>query len=61
MEEKTLLKKVEELVSLSGEARLEGASATREIESKLVELGYKVTRDVCPVLLRNRLLIVKHQ
>lgn len=39
------------------EIRLEGDLATKEIETILVDLGYKVSRDVCPVLLRNRLKI----
>lgn len=59
--ENSILEKVERLILLSGEARLDGLEASREIESRLVELGYKVSRDVCPVLLRNRLLVSRQQ
>lgn len=59
MEENKVLEKVQNQVAMSGTASVEGESATREIESKLVELGYRVTRDVCPVLLRKRLLVTK--
>lgn len=37
--------------------RLEGEGATLAVENALLEVGYKVVRDVCPILLRQRLTV----
>lgn len=53
----SLLQRIEEQVSRDGQARLEGDMATKDVEAKLRDLGYKVVRDSCPILLRARLTV----
>lgn len=51
------LMKIMKKISEERELTLEGDLATEEMEKRLTDLGYKVIRNNCPVLLRKRLTV----